>query len=77
MRKNLACKGVLSKLAAVVVFLRGVYEAKSSEDSMFYGDLEVWGAVEKLIILLIRNGFYLENNEVQKAKSTQINALCG
>lgn len=43
---------------------------------MFYSDLEVWGAVEKLIILLIRNGFYLENNEVQKAKSTQINALC-
>lgn len=37
---------------------------------------KVWGEVEKLIILLICNGFYLENNEVQKAKSIQINALC-
>lgn len=41
-----------------------ICEAKSSEDSMFYGDWEVWGAAEKLIILLIPNGFYLENNEV-------------
>lgn len=37
---------------------------------------KVWGEVEKFIILLIRNGFYLENNKAQKAKSTQINALC-
>lgn len=53
MRKNLACKGILSKLAVVVVFLCGVYEAKSSEDSTLYpnSDWEVWEEMENESLL--------------------------
>lgn len=43
---------------------------------MFYGDLESAGRSGKAHYFTNTQCIYLENNEAQKAKSTQINALC-